>query len=363
MIKRPKHPPGPSPQGGAENVIPLRPRSQLEAASSDWLAKIERGLTAQETAAFQKWLAEDPECEKAFFKLAELWDKMNSLSRLADLFPEPVQPQKSRQIVPIAMAATILLFAAATIWTWLVPNPRADLESEPPRVANESVFETAIGAQSIVTLPDGSVLTLNTNSLVRSDFNDARRLLRLERGEMHVQVAHDSTRPFDVQVLGKVVRAVGTAFNVEITDDQQIQLVVTQGKVLVGIVNPRRAPSAAGRYSMPDDSHVAVVAGEQAVLGADTDRITPIKPEEIEVKLSWRNGNLIFRGESLEEAIKEIERYTPVEFVFLDEDLKKVRVAGLFKAGDVEGLLTTLSTNFDIVYQRVGDRRILLSAH
>jgi len=363
MIKRPKHPADLSPQDGAENVIPLRPRSQLDAACSDWLAKVERGLTAQETAAFQRWLAEDPEHERAFFKLAELWDGMNSLSRLADLFPEPILPQKPRRIAPIAMAATILLLAAGTIWAWFVPDQGVDVESQSARVANESVFETAIGAQSIVTLPDGSVLTLNTDSRVRSDFNDSHRTLRLERGEMHVQVAHDPTRPFDVHVLGKVVRAVGTAFNVEITDDQHIQLVVTQGKVLVGIVNPKRDTSEDGRYLTPDDALVAVIAGEQAVLGTDTDEITPIKPEEIEVTLSWRNGNLIFRGESLEEAIKEIERYTPVEFVFLDEDLKKVRVVGLFKAGDVEGLLTTLSTNFDIVYQRVGDRQILLSAH
>jgi len=80
----------------------------------------------------------------------------------------------------------------------------------------------------------------------------------------------------------------------------------------------------------------------------------------VAVKLSWRKGNLIFRGESLEEAVREVERYTPVEFVFLDQDLKKIRVAGLFKAGDVRGLLATLRENFDIVYQYTDDQTVLL---
>ena len=88
----------------------------------------------------------------------------------------------------------------------------------------------------------------------------------------------------------------------------------------------------------------------------------PIEAEEIAVRLSWRNGNLIFRGESLEEAVTEIGRYTAVEFVFLDEDSKKVRLLGMFRAGDVDGLLTALRKNFNISYERVNDGVIHLSA-
>ena len=80
-------------------------------------------------------------------------------------------------------------------------------------------------------------------------------------------------------------------------------------------------------------------------------------------ELSWRDGNLIFRGESLAVAAAEVGRYTPVEFVFVDEGLQKVRVAGFFKAGDVTGFLSNLEANFDITYERVDDQTILLSAH
>ena len=91
-----------------------------------------------------------------------------------------------------------------------------------------------------------------------------------------------------------------------------------------------------------------------------TEQVTDVTAEDIEVKLSWRRGNLVFTGESLEDAVKEVGRYTSVEFVFIDEHLKKVRVGGVFKAGDVEGLLATLRENFNIVSQRIDGETILL---
>ena len=79
------------------------------------------------------------------------------------------------------------------------------------------------------------------------------------------------------------------------------------------------------------------------------------------MKLSWREGRVVFRGESLEAALAEIERYTTVQFVFLDEDLKSRSVTGRFRAGDVDGLLVALRTNFNITHERSDDGRVLLS--
>jgi transmembrane sensor len=97
-------------------------------------------------------------------------------------------------------------------------------------------------------------------------------------------------------------------------------------------------------------------------LGQVNDAPQPIAADEIDVRLSWRDGNLIFRGQPLIEALNEIERYTPVEFVITDEKLKTVRVAGMFKAGDVEGLLETLRQNFNITYERVGTETIVIKS-
>jgi transmembrane sensor len=183
----------------------------------------------------------------------------------------------------------------------------------------------------------------------------------LERGEIHVQVAHDKVRPLSVIAGNKIVQAVGTAFSLEITSDQQVELVVTEGKVLVSVYQGAHGGPTEFTPAALAPSSVSVVAGEELILGSLDEEILEVSFEEIEVKLSWRQGDLIFRGESLEDAMAEIGRYTTVEFVIVDDDLRKVRIAGLFKAGDVDGLLAALRENFNITHQRIDDGKILLT--
>ena len=95
-------------------------------------------------------------------------------------------------------------------------------------------------------------------------------------------------------------------------------------------------------------------------MGAEAEQARPITDAEIQIKLSWQKGNLIFRGEPLANVVKEVERYTGVEFVLLDENLKEEHVSGFFKAGDVEGMLAVLKENFSIEFQRESEDRVLL---
>ena len=330
----------------------------LEEAST-WLARLDRGLDEQETIAIQKWLDDDPRNSSALMEMARLWDKMDSLSRLADLFPQRVRQSSAPRFFIPAVAATLLL--AVLLGFVHISGFNSESPEQSPGMVSEQIFQTAIGEFSTVNLSDGSQLTLNTNSLIRVSFSKKQRLLVLERGEVYVQVAHDKSRPLSVNIGGKFVQAVGTAFNLKITNDDNIELIVTEGKVLVGVIN-KKAAEIEVESQEASDSSTKVSVGERMLLSnADDEEAEPIKPEEIEVKLSWRGGNIVFQGESLEEALAEIERYTPVEFVIMDENLKKIHIVGMFKAGDVQGLLTTLTENFDISYQRVSDMTVILT--
>jgi len=85
-----------------------------------------------------------------------------------------------------------------------------------------------------------------------------------------------------------------------------------------------------------------------------------VEPLEIEAALSWRDGNLAFNGETLEEAIAEISRYTSTEFTLKGDEIKKLRVAGIFKAGDVTGLLLSLEDSFNISSKKTGKEEFTL---
>jgi transmembrane sensor len=352
------------------NVHQLGPSSQTMDKACEWLVKVDRGLSPDEELVLKSWLAADEEHVDVFIRVATLWDKLDALTRLADLFPQQALERSRFKPAAWAIAASLLLAATVGLWVSSGTDPRSTSREIAASAMETQVFETAIGNQSTVDLPDGSQLMLNTNSHVTATFSNNERTLVLQRGEVHVRVAHDTKRPFRVYVGEKFVEAVGTEFNLEITSDQRIELIVSEGKVLVGVQDPDT--TLASSYSSDGNERAnaakeresgLISAGKRVVLGDEAEEIETIAAEDIAVKLSWRDGNLVFNGESLAEAIDEVERYTAVEFVIMDEDLKKVRVAGRFKAGDVEGLLKTLKQNFNVAYERVGEEKIILTGN
>jgi len=349
------------------NVIALESQEACFDEASLWIAKLDNELSAQEKLAFQQWVTKDEENHRVLMKMAEVWDKMDDLARLSDLFPKNQGTgQESRFSMStwgnyVAAAAAVMVITLLSVHGML-QAPNSSVESgQVLAVAGlvENTYETAVGERSTITLSDGSLLTLNTNSAVKVHYANEYRLLKLERGEIHIQVAHHRQRPLSVWANNKLVQAVGTAFNVEINSDQSIELVVTEGKVLVAVhqaqQGERLVPPVLGTGSM------AVSRGEQVLLSEVDGDVSRIDSEDIKVKLSWREGDLIFQGESLADAMAEINRYTQVEFIIVDEELKQVRIAGLFRAGDVDGLLSALRKNFNITSRRTGDGKVLLS--
>ncbi len=343
-------------------VVDISANEERMDTASRWILRMDKGLSDTEQAELRDWMAAHPKNAGRLLSMAERWDKMEDMSRLAALFPEEgTVPIKARPTLRWGIAvATVLVIATAAVW--LTPRLDTDQPSGTASIVDHNnIFETAIGEQSTVTLSDGSVVVLNTNSLVHVAYSANARVLRLQRGEMHVDVADDASRPFSVMAGDRIVQAVGTAFSVEITDDKKIELVVTEGKVVVGIHTPSNAPSSIPPL-LAQSSTNTVAAGEEMVLGVPDETATPVSPEEIEVKLSWREGRLIFNGEPLEAALAEVERYTTVEFVFMEDGIKTREVTGRFRAGDVEGLLIALRINFDITHERSEDGRVLLSS-
>ena len=339
------------------NVVALPEVALRVDQACEWLAMLDKyegnktPMPQKEVQALQQWMAADADNKAVLFELAQLWDKMDALSRLSELFAAPKKSPKP--VYGFAIAASFLLAGFIGLLMLNINNGDGSVN------ASNGLYQTAIGEHSTVTLSDGSELILNTNTRVMVSYTQAARLIHLTRGEVHVSVAKDPQRPLSVIAGKKYIQAIGTEFNIEITDRQNIELIVTEGKVRVGV------HKAANNITQPSVSPVAVSAGEALMLGSTedkalTEQVTDVTAEDIEVKLSWRRGNLVFTGESLEDAVKEVGRYTSVEFVFIDEHLKKVRVGGVFKAGDVEGLLATLRENFNIVSQRIDGETILL---
>jgi transmembrane sensor len=353
------------------NVVDISLANSRQKLAVEWLVKFERSLSSEEKVELYQWFDESQANLDSFLKVAELWDKMGTLARLSELFPlSHKESYRKRNVWQLSLVAAIA-FVCLTVTSFYFTQD--DLKA-PPLVADLSavrvkgeqsslttVYETAIGEQSHVILADGSSIILNTNSLLSVRLGRHQRILSLERGEVHVDVAHDPKRPLSVVAGDSIVQAVGTTFAVEINDNKSIEVIVTEGKVLVGKRPVSNASNVRTITSVLPFFSLTVAEGESIQLGNAGAEVHAVSAEDIDDQLSWREGNLIFRDETLESAMAEIGRYTTIEFVFVDESLKQEVIAGRFKAGDVEGLLAVLRENIGIAYERTEDGRVLLS--
>lgn len=344
---------------------PDEERALEEAA--EWLAQRDRGLTPEEQVALREW-SQHTANQKALFEMARCWHGMDSMSALSELFPLSETAQRRSAWRPVSFAAAAaagvcVLVVGAIVFVTRQPAGSVAVPQvvQTPAAPESRTYSTTVGESLTVRPGDGSVITLNTGSTVTVKYSPTARDVFLERGEASFDVAHDPSRPFNVHAGHRVLQAVGTAFNVRLVTEGHVELTVTEGRVKV--IPPRSAGAAqpSGDAALtPVETTVA--AQEIATVQDNAESVRRLEPAELDARLAWQRGMLIFTGETLDIVLSEVDRYTNTEFVLEDEGLRVVRVGGYFRTGDIDGLLEALRTNFGIASRREGPNRIVLSA-
>lgn len=350
-------------------IVRFPNRAEAHEKAAAWLARVDKGMSAEDEVEMRNWLREDKRNREAFFELAALWDEADRLAELAELFPlEEAVPRPARPRVAhrwwYATAAAIGLAGIAVFVMDGASLPTSGQAQQGAAFATE--YRTSVGGRVTERLPDESVVELNTDTALSVDYSAAERNIFLERGEAFFDVAHDASRPFNVHVAGRIVEALGTTFNVRLAVDGGIQVMVTDGRVRM-MDAAGEAPGSVDRTAgRPEQTPTLLARGELAVVesrraleyaGPEVQRLDPA---EVDAKLAWQRGVLIFRGESLESVLDEVSRYTTTEFVLAEQELASVRVGGYFRAGDIDSLLVALRENLDIESSQAGDDRVVL---
>ena len=148
--------------------------------------------------------------------------------------------------------------------------------------------------------------------------------------------------------------------NVEL-GSEDVELIVTDGKVLVSDINSRTVATLKLSDVYLSPKSFSVSKGQKAQLKASNTTIIGSDAAKLASDLAWQQGNLIFRGESLFDAMQEVSRYTHYQFDFGDEDTKSLQIAGFFKTSDISGLLAALESNFNVVFKKISNNQIRLS--
>lgn len=341
------------------NIRQFTSKQAIYEQAAEWISKIDRGLSEQETQQLQAWLETSSGHRRMLEELASLWDEMTVLSTVKTLSAaRAVKPRAAKWQAlwgrgKHAIAASLLIGGLGLMLLGAIPW----LNHEPSNtVAAAQRIATAIGEQRNIKLADGSLVQMNTNSIIEIDFSGDARRISLQRGEAHFTVAHDHYRPFVVQAGDNTVTAIGTAFNMQLTDDKAFELVVTEGRVLVRQASAQPERSSATALIDPDNAAAEslVVSGEKTRIAGEIGPRQQLSDEAVQEDLAWQQGMIVFKAEPLASALQEIGRYTPVTFAIEDEALQHKRVAGYFKVGDISGLLAALRTSFNIQHEREG---------
>ena len=324
---------------------------QVERQASEWIARLNADdVSADDRARFEVWRSAHPLHARAYDELAATWCAFTAAGPLirAVSFGQSMneaalrRAPRRRALFGAAAAAAVVVVTALS---WYVA-----------RRAPETMFQTAIGEHAAISLPDGSALELNSNSLARVDYSEHARVIRLERGEAFFKVMHATSRPFWVVGGGSWVRAVGTAFNVYVRSDS-VRVTVSEGTVRVG-------PAELSGNGDPSDEALAhapvsvLSKGQQVDMQGSAAAIRTLPPAELTRSVAWRSGVLYFENQPLSDVIDELGRYTVLQLVVNDERIRHLPVGGTFQANPqgADALLTMLTDGFGLRIRRESGR-------
>lgn len=303
----------------------------IEARAVEWLARIDAaGDDEGVQAELRHWLEADERRRGAYFRASAAWQMLDRAAALgAGTTHDPVEtvrPSRRRFLWGGGALAGSLAMAAAGFTLWPI---RADRH------------ETAIGEIRTVSLDDGSVAEMNTATTLLVSMTRRGREVALKKGEAWFHVARDVERPFLVQAGPVRVRALGTAFAVRrVAGGSKVE--VTEGVVEVWSTgNPANVRHvAAGSLAFVDE---AAGAGEVVEAAGEIERL-----------LAWRSGQLVFDGETLAEAIEELNRHNRLVLRVADPSLAGEKLVGRFRANDPETFARAAALMLDAQVSKAG---------
>ena len=326
----------------------VKPNKELEKKAFTWLAEIESpDLSEEQERSFYQWLNHSPEHLNAYIWAESIWSRGAVLDKVRPQYVGHLnegcvvalkakdtggptkretwlKPRRILQASSIAASLFIAVFFAHLMW------------HTPETTERFIQHQTQLGEQREISLADGTVVTLNTNTKISlpEQFGDTRTV-NLEKGEAFFQVSHDQSRPFIVKTAEGLVIVLGTSFSVSKTSSQTT-IVVAEGRV--GLLPETSVwDGKLPDFQLKRDEKVKLLPGS--------------KPEKVRASqlLSWRSGALVYHNEPLHEVLADLNRYHEQSFQIADPNLEHKVVSAVIPVdNDFESTLNLLKASLQL---------------
>jgi ferric-dicitrate binding protein FerR (iron transport regulator) len=208
-------------------------------------------------------------------------------------------------------------------------------------------FSTKPGERATIHLSDGSKVRLNVDSRLTlpADFDEGTREVTLT-GEAYFEVTRDTTRPFVIRAHDATVEVLGTTFDVKAyADDHERQVAVAEGAVAL-----RSEQAGTQDTVLLRAQHLGIVSGPHIqTFREDTN---------IEHRLAWTRGQLVFEDARFREVHRRLERWYDVQVETQVNPRTVDRLNASFDEEPVGEAIKAIAAALDLQYQR-DDRTIL----
>jgi transmembrane sensor len=328
-------------------------RDRLEREVINWLIRLTSGeATPDDFTELAKWRGRSPAHNHAYQKISALWDQLdkpllawhqqsllteNSLPEQCIERPQIVKrPSEKKRLKGLLAAAIFATLILVGLFPDYVIHPFAD-------------FRTLIGERTSITLADGSIAHLNTNTAINIDFSSDIRHIELLHGEAEFEVAHDTHKPFIVSSGAIQTQAIGTKFIVRL-DDSSGAVTLLQGRVQTSSVG-----------SIKSDRQVVISLASRDQATFNNGRFSAINQVDITEADTWKNGRLQMNFVTLEQVVTEISRYRRGAVKLSAPQLAHHKINAVIDLKQIDVWLEALETTLPIRVLHLGPWVLLRS--
>lgn len=290
-------------------------RKTLEAAATWYVQFQSQPATAEQTLAWQCWLASDPAHRMAWNQIEQLQHSLGVIP--GDMTRRALSTTRQRRQV-----LKLVLLASAT--GYLGWNTRQHLDYW-------ADYRTATGEQRRIELADGSQIYLNTDTAIDVHFDQQQRLIHLRSGEILLQTSkRGDPRPLRVRTAQGHVQALGTRFTVR-------QL---SGLTHVGVLQDQVSIHPDATVDKP----LMLKAGESTDFDRHACRAVGIYRAS---DVAWVDKQLVVLNARLGDVLAELGRYRQ-GLLRCDERAALLRVSGTLRLDAIDAVLANLQATLPI---------------
>lgn len=239
-------------------------------------------------------------------------------------------PKKRRYFTKFNIAASIAFFAGIGLLFLLLTNKNAERISL--KTTNNTLEKT---------LPDGSVVFLNTNTILSysADFQGDTREITLV-GEAFFDVQRNESKPFVIHANGSDVRVLGTSFNVK-AYTKNVKVSVESGKV-----------------SFKNEAkETFLVRGEEAEFEARNDTIRKITLDKN--VFAYKTKVFRFENSSLEHVIKILSENYRTKIILKNNQIKICRLTTTLNNETLPNALNIIAETLNLSVSPEGEKYII----